>query len=63
MSTGASIRSGLRGGKRNPRAVPEPQPSPGDVTVDLEGFWETKPPADTRFRSSNTADSMLERVR
>jgi hypothetical protein len=38
QSVRATIRSGLRAGKKNPRAVP-PQPD-GAVTVDLEEFWE-----------------------
>ena len=42
VSTRASIRSGLRGGKKNPRAVP-PEKEPGGVSVDLEGFWELTP--------------------
>ena len=43
FATNASIRSGLRCGKKNPRAVPPPktqEPGMSTVTVDLEGFWE-----------------------
>ena len=38
----ATIRSGLRDGKKNPRAVPPPK-TPGAVSVDLEWFWELTP--------------------
>ena len=45
MSTRASIRSGLRGGKKNPRAVPEPKAEERRwrAADPLEWFWELTP--------------------
>lgn len=39
-STRASIGSGLRAGRKNPRAVPPPSAPGPSASVDVESFWE-----------------------